>query len=66
MKKVFLDAIFFVLHIYYCFLLEKNKNSKVLNGTSTARLRNPAAGRHRDQMMGRSGHVRVMSVMHAF
>ena len=23
MKKVFLDAIVFLLHIYYCFLLEK-------------------------------------------
>ena len=32
MKKVFLDTIVLVLHIYYCFLLEKNKNSKVLNG----------------------------------
>ena len=30
MKKVFLDAIVFVLHIYYCFLLEKQifKSSK--------------------------------------
>ena len=32
MKKVFFDAIVLVLHICYWFLLEKNKNWKVLNG----------------------------------
>ena len=33
-------------------------------GTSTGRLRDPVVGRPRDQMMGRSGDVRGMSVKH--
>ena len=43
-----------------------NKYSKVLNGTSTGRLRDPVAGRPRDQMMGRSGDVRGTLVIHVF
>ena len=34
--------------------------------TSTGRLRDPVAGRPGDQMMGRSGDVPGMSVMHVF
>ena len=35
-------------------------------GTSTGRLRDPVAGRPRDQMMGRSGDVRGTSVIYVF
>ena len=35
-------------------------------GTSTGRLRDPVAGRPRDQMMGRSGDVRRTSVIYVF
>ena len=40
----------------------ENKYSKVIYGDSTAHLQDPAAGRPRDQMMGRSGDVRRTSV----
>ena len=67
MKKVFFRCNILVLHIYYCFLLEK-QIFKIVNGdvhgTSTGRLRDPVAGRPRDQMMGRSGDVRRTSVIY--
>ena len=53
MKKCFLDAIVLVLHICYCFLLEK----QICKSSKWGRLRDPVAGRLGDQMMGRSGDV---------
>ena len=53
LKKGFLDAIVFVLHIYYCFLLEK-QILKVLNGDVHGTSKDPVAARPGDQMMGRS------------
>ena len=61
MKKVFLDAIVFVLHIYYYFYW-KSKYSKVLKGD----IHGTPMGRPGDQMMGRSGDVRGMSVIYIF
>ena len=42
----------------------KNKYSKVQNGTSTGRLRDPVAGLLGDQMTGLFGGVRGTSVIH--
>ena len=39
---------------------------KFYMGTSTGRLRDPVAGPPGDQMMGRSGDVLGMSVIHVF
>ena len=51
LKKCFLDAIVFVLHIYYCFLLEK----QIFKSSKWGRLRDPVAERLGNQMMERSG-----------
>ena len=64
-KGCFLDAIVFVLHIYYFFLLEKHIQ-KFYMGMSTGRLRDPFAGRPRDQIMGLSGDVRGTFVIYVF
>ena len=51
MRKVFLDALVLVLHIYYCFLLEKTNIQKFEMGTSTGRLGDHVTGRPGDQMI---------------
>ena len=53
MKKVFLDAIVFVLHIYYCFYW-KNKYSKVLNWDVHGTLTGPSCGMSRGPNDGTS------------
>ena len=62
MKKYFLDATVLVLHICYCFLLEK----QICKSSKWGRLRDPFVGRPRDKMMGRSGDVPGTSVIHVF
>ena len=62
MKKVFLDVIVLVLHIYYCFLLEK----QILKSSKWGRPWDSVAGRPGDQLMGRSRDVRGTSVVHVF
>ena len=63
MKTVFfLDAIVFVLHIYYRFLLQK----QIFKSCKWERLWDPVAGRPWDQMMGRSGDVRRTLVIYVF
>ena len=44
----------------------KSKYAKVLNGDVHKSLRDPVAGRPRDQIMGRSRDVPRTSVIHAF
>ena len=61
-KKFFLDAIVFVLHICYCFLLEK----QIFESCKWGRPRDPVAGRPVHQMMRRSGDVRGASVIHVY
>ena len=48
-------------HLFLIFT-EKTNIQKFLMGTSTGRLRDPVARRPGDQMMGRSGDVRMTSV----
>ena len=62
MKKVFLDAVVLVLHICYWFLLEK----QICKSSKWGRLRDPVAGCHGDQIMGRSGDVPGTSVIYIF
>ena len=64
-KNCFLEAIVFVLHIYSCFLQEK-QIFKSCKRTSTGRLRDSVTGRLGNQMMGRSGDVRGTSIKHVF
>ena len=53
-KKCFLDAIVFVLHIYYFFFSGKTKViQKFFMGKSTGRLRDPVARCLGDQITGR-------------
>ena len=59
---MFLDGIVLVLHVCYCFLLEK----QICKSSKWGRLRDPVAGRPGDQMMGRSGDVPGTSVIHVF
>ena len=61
-KKCFLDAIVFVLHNYYCFLLEK----QIFKSCKWGRPRDPVPGRPSDQMMGHFGEVRGTSVIYVF
>ena len=53
LKKCFLDAIVFVLHIYYCFLLEK----QIFKSSKWGRLRDSVVERPGNQTMERSGDV---------
>ena len=62
MKKVFLDVIVLALHVYYCFLLEK----QICKSSKWGSPRDPVAGRPGYQMMGRSGDVPGTSVIHVF
>ena len=53
MKKVLLDAIVIALHIYSCFLLEK----QICKSSKWVRPQDPVAGHPSDQMMRRFGDV---------
>ena len=62
MKKYFLGAIVLVLHICYCFLLEK----QICKSSKWGHLRDPVPGRPGDQMMGRSRNIPGTSLILIF
>ena len=64
-KKCFLDAIVFILHIYFLHIVfyQENKYSEVVYGNVHRKSTGTSLG---DQMMGRSGDVSGMSVIHVF
>ena len=58
-KKVFLNAIVLLLHIYYRFLLEK----QIFESSKWGRLQDPVMERPGHQIMGRSEDARGTSVI---
>ena len=66
MKRVFFRCNSSCFTHLLLFFTGKTNMQEFYMGTSMGRLRDPVAGRPRDQMMGRSGDVLGTSVTHVF